>query len=242
MEESATCRACPAMQEPNHTSSVNYDDTHSMVPHFTAKHGLAHWEASEHIPLTLFNTLDPHSTDQAPASTAECLTMRDVPYRKAINTHSWAALAMPPDPALSLATAIHFAVEPKPAHQEPIKQTPHHPSAIYAKTNSPPEGFSNMNSSMAEDWHAILGHVSFINSSTIPFPLRWHKDIPFVTILGPIFHFLAPFHFPRHSLPTNPLSVTCHQVTWSQGVPHILLDCHVTLQAYWLLKTPLFAQ
>ena len=44
-----------------------------------------------------------------------------------------------------------------------------------------------------------------------------------------------PIPFPRHSLPSNPLSITCHQVTPSQGVPHILLDCHVTLEAHWLL-------
>ena len=54
---------------------------------------------------------------------------------------------------------------------------------------------------------------------------------------GPHFSFSGPpIYFPRHSLPTNPLSVTCHQVSWSQGVPRILLDCHVTLQAHWLLQ------
>ena len=48
---------------------------------------------------------------------------------------------------------------------------------------------------------------------------------------APFFIFWPPIYFPRHSLPTNPLSVTCYQVTWSQGVPRILLDCHVTLQS-----------
>jgi len=52
---------------------------------------------------------------------------------------------------------------------------------------------------------------------------------------GPRFSFSGPLiSFPRHSLPFNPLSVTCHQVTLSQGVPRILLDCHITLQAHWL--------
>ena len=177
-EELATCRARPAAQEPNHTSSVNYDDTHSTAPHFTAKRGPAYQEASKCIPLTLFDTLNPHSADQAPASAAECLTMHDMPYRKAINTLSWVTLAMPPDPALSLTMAICFTVKPKPAHREPVKWTPHHPSATHAKTNSPPEGFANANGSTAEDWHAILGRASFINSGTIPLPSRRHKDIP----------------------------------------------------------------
>ena len=177
-EESATCRARPAAQEPNHTGSINYDDTHSTAPHFTAKHGLAHRDPSKCIPLTLFDTLDSHSTDQAPTSTAECLTTHDVPYREAVDTLSWAALAMPPDPTLSLAMVICFAVEPKPAYWEPIKQTPHHPSVTHAKTNSPPEGFANANGSMAKDWHAISGRASFIDGSTIPLPSRQHKDIP----------------------------------------------------------------
>ena len=59
---------------------------------------------------------------------------------------------------------------------------------------------------------------------------------------APFFIFWPPIYFPRHSLPTNPLSVTCHQVTWSQGVPRILLDCHVTLQAHWLPQDPLSDQ
>ena len=150
-EKSVTCRACPVVQEPNHTGSVDYNNTHSM---------------------------DPHSMDQTPASAAECLTMYDMPYRKAVDTLSWVALATPPDPALSLATAICFAVEPKPAHREPIKQTPHHPSVTHARTNSPPEGFANANGSTAEDWHAILQHASFIDSGTIPLPSRRHKAIP----------------------------------------------------------------
>ena len=87
-----------------------------------------------------------------------------MPYREAVNTLSWAALATPPDPTLSLAMAICFAVEPKPAHREPVKRTPHHPSAIHAKTNSPLEGFANANGSTAKDWHAISGHASFIDS------------------------------------------------------------------------------
>ena len=48
---------------------------------------------------------------------------------------------------------------------------------------------------------------------------------------APFFIFWPPIYFPRHFLPTNPLSVTCHQVTWSQGVPCILLDYHVTSQS-----------
>ena len=60
---------------------------------------------------------------------------------------------------------------------------------------------------------------------------------------GPHFSFSGPhFIFPRHSLPTNPLSVTCHQVTWFQGVPRILLNCHITLQAHWLLQDSLSDQ
>jgi len=52
---------------------------------------------------------------------------------------------------------------------------------------------------------------------------------------GPCFSFSGPLiSFPRHSLPSNPLSITCYQITLSQGVSRILLDRHITLQAYWL--------
>ena len=103
--------------------------------------------------------------------------MRDMPYHKAVDTLSWAALAMPPDPTLSLAMAIHLAVNPKPTHWEPTKWTSHHLSIIHAKTSNLLEGFANMNGSMVKDWHAISGHASFFDGSTVPLPLRWYKDI-----------------------------------------------------------------
>jgi hypothetical protein len=39
---------------------------------------------------------------------------------------------------------------------------------MHTKANSPLEGSANVNSSTAKDWHAILGHISFIDGGTLP--------------------------------------------------------------------------
>ena len=51
-----------------------------------------------------------HLTDLAPASAAECTITCNIPYRKAIETPNWAALAMCPDATL-LNTNSYMAVD-----------------------------------------------------------------------------------------------------------------------------------
>jgi hypothetical protein len=55
------------------------------------------------------------SSDQAPASTAECAMMCDIPYHEAVGALNWAILAMQPDIAFAVATVAHFASNPRPA-------------------------------------------------------------------------------------------------------------------------------
>jgi len=90
----------------------------------------------------------------------------------------------------------------------------------------------------------ILPNISNLFNIT-PHPNRglWDKNRAEAMCYdpGPQFSFSGPLiPFPRHSLPSNPLLITCHQVTPSQEVPCILLDCHVTLKAHWLLHSLLF--
>jgi hypothetical protein len=59
---------------------------------------------------------DRHSTDQAPASAAECAMMCGIPYHEAAGALNWAALATRPDIAYAVATVAHFTANPGPAH------------------------------------------------------------------------------------------------------------------------------
>jgi hypothetical protein len=92
--------------------------------------------------------------NQALASTAVHAMTYDVPYREAVD--------------------IPFGATPGPAHLESTKwipltlsDTPDPPSMHAKANNSPVEGSANTNGSTAEDWHATLGHASFIDGGTV---------------------------------------------------------------------------
>jgi reverse transcriptase-like protein len=59
--------------------------------------------------------------EQAPMSVAEHAIMCDMPYREAVSTLNWAALATHPDIAFAVVTVTHFAANPGPAHWDAIK-------------------------------------------------------------------------------------------------------------------------
>jgi len=62
------------------------------------------------------------SSEQIPASAAECAMMRNVPYHEAVGALNWAALAMRPDIAFAVVMVARFAANPRPAHWEAVKQ------------------------------------------------------------------------------------------------------------------------
>ena len=113
------------------------------------------------------------STDQAPASAAECAMMCDVPYHKAVGALNWAALATRPDIAFAVATVARFANNPGPAHWEAVKQIFRYLSGTrdlwltYGEESSPLAGYADADSSMAKDRHAISGYTFLIDSSAI---------------------------------------------------------------------------
>jgi hypothetical protein len=99
--------------------------------------------------------------------------MHDVPYRKAIGTLNWAALATRPDIAFAVAMVTHFASNPGPAYWEAVKQIFHYLSRTcdlwltYGKVSTPLKGYADVDGSMAEDCHAISGYAFLIDGSTI---------------------------------------------------------------------------
>jgi hypothetical protein len=113
------------------------------------------------------------STDQAPASNAECAMMRDVPYREAVGALNWAALATRPDIAFAVATVARFASNPGPAHWEAVKRIFRYLSGTrdlwltYGEENSPLEGYADADGSMAEDRRAISGYAFLIDGGAV---------------------------------------------------------------------------
>ena len=127
------------------------------------------------------------SSDQAPASAAECAMMRDVPYRKAVGALNWAALATRPDIAFAVATVARFAANPRPAHWEAMKWIFHYLSGtrdlwlMYGEANTPLEGYADADGSMAENCRTISGYAFLIDSGTISWSLKQQEIVSLST-------------------------------------------------------------
>jgi hypothetical protein len=113
------------------------------------------------------------SSKQAPASTAECTQMHNVPYHEAVSALNWAALATHPDITFAIATVACFTTNPGPAHWEAVKRIFRYLSGMhdlwlsYGKSKHALEGYADADGSMNEDRHAILGYAFLIDSSAI---------------------------------------------------------------------------
>ena len=70
---------------------------------------------------TPFDTQVRLTLEQAPKDTAEFAMMRDVPYREAVGTLNWAALATRPDISFAVATVAKFSANPRVAHWNAVK-------------------------------------------------------------------------------------------------------------------------
>jgi hypothetical protein len=122
------------------------------------------------------------STEQAPASAANFALMRDVPYREAVGTLNWAALATRPNITFAVATVARFAANPGPVHWEAVKRIFRYLSGTrelwltYGKMKRTLEGFADADGSMAEDRHAISGYAFLIDGGTVSWSSK-HQEI-----------------------------------------------------------------
>src|SRR5713226_1267836 len=113
------------------------------------------------------------TTEQAPASAAEHAIMHDVPYREAVSTLNWAALATCPDIVFAVTTVAHFAANPGPAHWDAIKRIYRYLAGTrdlwlsYGETRRTLEGYADADGSMAEDRHAITGYAFLIDGGAV---------------------------------------------------------------------------
>ncbi len=113
------------------------------------------------------------TSEQAPASVAEFVTMRDVPYCEAVGTLNWAALATCPDILFAVSTMARFASNPGPVHWEAVKRIFHYLAGSrdlwlsYGKAHRTLIGFTDADGSMAEDCRAIMGYAFLIDGGAI---------------------------------------------------------------------------
>ena len=127
------------------------------------------------------------STEQKPASAAECMMMHDVPYHEAIGMLNWAALATRPDITFAVTTVACFAQDPGPTHWEAVKRIFHYLSGTrnlwltYSEESSPLEGYVDVDGSMAEDRRAISGYVFLINGGAISWSSKQQEIVSLST-------------------------------------------------------------
>ena len=122
------------------------------------------------------------STEQAPASAAACVVMRNVPYREAVGALNWAVLATRPDIAFAVATVARFAANPGPAHWEAVKRIFHYLAGTcdlwlsYGERKQTLEGYADMDGSMVEDRRAISGYTFLIDGGAVSWSSK-HQEL-----------------------------------------------------------------
>ena len=135
--------------------------------------------------LTKFNFTDlkPFSTpmdpsirfsrDQCPQTIEEIADMKKVPYREAIGSLNYCAVATRPDIAFSVSLLAQFMDNPGRVHWEAVKRIFRYLSGTknwkltYGTTDNGLEGYTDADGSSQEHRHAISGYVFLVNGGAI---------------------------------------------------------------------------
>jgi hypothetical protein len=149
---------------------------------------LCHYHLADLKPLsTPMDTFTQLTIEQAPMSIAEHTIMHDVLYCKAIGTLNWAALTIHPNIAFTVATITRFATNPSPAHWDAIKHIYHYLAGTcnlwlsYGETRRALKGYTDTDSSMAEDRHAIMGYAFLIDGGAVLWSSKWQEIVSLLT-------------------------------------------------------------
>jgi len=124
------------------------------------------------IPMDTQKTL---SAAQSPASTSEFAAMRNVPYREAVGSLMYLALATRPDIAFAISIVSHFTIRPGLEHWESVKRIFRYLKGtreLWLTYGSLPggeklQGYADADGSMAEDRHAISGYAFMLGGGVI---------------------------------------------------------------------------
>jgi len=123
----------------------------------------------------LMDTQKSLSAAQSPMSTSEFAAMRNVPYREAVGSLMYLALATRPDIAFAVSVVSHFAIRLGLEHWESIKRIFRYLKGtweLWLTYGSLPggeklQGYADVDGSMAEDQHTILGYAFMLGGGTV---------------------------------------------------------------------------
>ena len=128
------------------------------------------------------------TSEQAPACAAEFAAMQDIPYREAVGTLNWAALATRPNISFTVSTVARFAPNPGPAHWEAVKRIFCYLAGTrdlwlsYGETWRALTGYTDADGSMAEDRRAISGYAFLVDSGAVSWSSKRQEIISLSTM------------------------------------------------------------
>jgi Reverse transcriptase (RNA-dependent DNA polymerase)/Integrase core domain/GAG-pre-integrase domain/Zinc knuckle len=134
--------------------------------------------------------LDPHallSKEQCPSTTEECGAMRDVPYREAVGSLMYAALATRPDIAYAVHHLARFGDNPGKPHWEAVKRVIRYLKGtkdmflVLGGQQQGLNGYTDADGMSNEDRHAISGYVFQIDGSSVSWSSKRQEVIALST-------------------------------------------------------------
>jgi hypothetical protein len=111
--------------------------------------------------------------DQCPKTPEEIADMRKVPYREAIGSLNYCAVATRPDISFSVSLLAQFMDNPGRVHWEAVKRVfryllgTKHWRLVYGTTDDGLEGYTDADGASQEHRHAISGYVFLVNGGAI---------------------------------------------------------------------------
>jgi hypothetical protein len=113
------------------------------------------------------------SKDQCPQTPEEVAEMCKVPYREAVGSLNYCAVATRPDIAFSVSLLAQFMENPGRVHWEAVKRVFRYLSGTkgwkltYGTTDNGLEGYTDADGSSQEHRHAISGYVFLVNGGAV---------------------------------------------------------------------------
>ena len=114
-----------------------------------------------------------YSKDQCPQTLEEIVEMKKIPYREAVGSLNYCAVATRPDIAFSVSLLAQFMENPRRVHWEGVKRVFRYLSGTkdwkltYGTTNNRLEGYTDADGSSQEHRHAISGYVFLVNGGAV---------------------------------------------------------------------------
>ena len=134
-------------------------------------------EEAKTIPFPIYPTIY-YSTKDAPADKTEAAHMAKMPYRQAIGSLMYAAVATRPDIAFAVSTLSQFLENPGEAHWDAVKRVFRYLAGTrghvltYGGERMELIGYTDADGSSQDHRRAISGHAFFIDAGAISWSSR----------------------------------------------------------------------